>query len=1405
MADILIARVSKTFLVFLFLQFFLSVQSFAQPKKFEFERLSIEDGLSQSSVFSIIQDLKGFMWFGTTDGLNRYDGYQFKSYRFHPRSPHSLSNNRIFCLYEDSYGILWIGTGGGGMNRYDPENDNFLHFLINVDEGLSSSNNYVTKVFEDRLGKLWVGTRGNGLYKFERETQRFEMFKSASSEFKGDNQRVISAIIEVGDKLWIGSEDGGITILDPQKKQLTTFPVAESFQLDLESNFVTALLADGDSVVWIGTLDSGLYKFKPKTHNFKKFPGHEQLKQKEITSLLRNKEGLLWVGTSSGLYCLDENSYSIINYINDPLDTKSLSDNLVKSLYEDRSGVLWVGTSGDGISKGIPEQNFFHVININDNDLNSLNSNIINSVLEDNNKNLFVGNVKGANRIDRKKDKIENIFSIPEAVEFAGVMEIAEDKFGNIWFGTTRSGVITPQTSVEDAPSFPLHLTKENFVIYNNDPYRSSSLSSNLILSIYFDHSGTLWVGTDGAGLNKLLNSRMGEFIRYLNAPNDSTTISDNDVWSIYESPSERDSILWIGTASGGLNKFDRKSKQFLHYKYDPKNPTSISANRVYVIHESPDGLFWIGTDGGLNKFDRTTEKFEYFGTNVGFPNDVIYGILEEDNGVLWLSTNVGLIRFNPNSLQVQSYTTKDGLPSNEFNARSFHKNSEGEFFFGCLDGLVYFNPKEILSKPNSAIPPVVITNFRLFHEVIDSHNDILAQSITTTKEIKLAHTQNTISFEFASLDFTSPLKNKYAFKLEGLEEQWNLTDASFRIANYTKLQPGNYTLRVKGSNNDGIWNEEGTSLKITILPPWWKTWWAYSIYAALILGTFYGLRRYEFSRQRFKHQMELEHVEAEKFQELDRMKSRFFANISHEFRTPLTLISGPVQQLLSGEYNGNVKEQYHMILRNTRRLLRLVNQLLDISRLESGKMKLQARPENIVELTRKLTMAFESLAIVNKIELRFTGPEESLTVYLDWEHYEKIITNLLFNALKFTPAGGEVAVDLSETSPHNQSDISNPKSPISEFVQIRVKDTGSGISADHLPHIFDRFYQAGDTYVKDTHGSGIGLALTKELVELHYGTIKVSREVGKGTEFTVRLPLGKEHLKPEEILSETEIQELDVASGITPLASPLIGGKEEGPQSTTSNDKFILIVEDNSDMRAYIRDILEQSYKVVEAADGQIGFEKAAEVIPDVIISDVMMPEMDGFQFCEKIKTDERTSHIPVILLTAKSSGESKVEGLETGADDYLIKPFDASELRVRVKNLIEQRRKLRERFRQEITLEPHKIAITSADANFLQRVMDAVEKHIESEFGVTELSNEVGMSRSQLHRKLRALTDQSPVGFIRTVRLKRAAALLEHHSGNISEVAYQVGFNNPAYFAECFRKLFGISPKEYASQSKN
>ncbi len=867
---------------------------------------------------------------------------------------------------------------------------------------------------------------------------------------------------------------------------------------------------------------------------------------------------------------------------------------------------------------------------------------------------------------------------------------------------------------------------------------------------------------------------------------------------------------LWIGS-SNGLYCIDsirtwegepHPKLKMIRYRHILGDTSSISNNLIWCIYEDPRGDIWIGTNVGLNRFKKEDEKFTHFFKPDGLPSDVIYNIVEDDHGNLWLSTPIALCKvdLSGQSIHFKKYDASDGLPNNNL-ARALYKRRSGEILVGMTKGLIGFFPDSLKDNPN--IPSVAITDLKIHNQSIP-----LDTIMNHKRHIVLSHSQNFFSLEFAALEFTAPERNQYAYLLEEFETDWNYS-GNRRLANYTNVSPGSYIFRVKASNNDGVWNEKGTALKITILPPWWKTWWAYSIYAALILGTLYGLRRYELSRQRFKHRMEMEHIEAENLKEIDNMKSRFFANISHEFRTPLTLIFGPAKDISEKSKDKDIKQSAKIIKRNADKLNGLVNQLLDLSKLEAGKMALETSEHNIIPLLKGLVLSFSSLAERKKITLKFNTKEDKLDIYIDIEKLEKIITNLLSNAFKFTPEGGEVVVSVSKPTPATAGKPKSPPGrgikgvgPMSKVIEISIQDTGIGIPKERLDKIFDRFYQVDGSHTRESEGTGIGLALTKELVELHKGTIKVESKEGEGTTFTVLLPLGREHLKADEIVEKEIEKEITQVIDETEIV-PENEGREEKTdlESLLDTEKpLLLIVEDNSDVRNYIISHLNEEYRIKEAANGEDGLNKSIEQIPDLIVSDVMMPKMDGFELCEKIKTDERTSHIPVILLTAKATSMDKREGYETGADDYIMKPFDASELKVRIQNLIEIRRKLQEKFSSDdFNIPPE---LKSIDKEFLKKILTIVNEHIsEEEFSIEELGKEAAMSRRHLHRKLKALTNKSPSQFVRSIRLSKARNLIKGKKWTISEISYQVGFSSPIYFNKCFKEEFGYSPSELVS----
>jgi signal transduction histidine kinase/DNA-binding response OmpR family regulator len=841
------------------------------------------------------------------------------------------------------------------------------------------------------------------------------------------------------------------------------------------------------------------------------------------------------------------------------------------------------------------------------------------------------------------------------------------------------------------------------------------------------------------------------------------------------------------------MRKDEGGKPTFRSYRYNPNDSSSLSSNLINAIYEDSRHTLWIGTWAGLNRFNPLTGTFKAYRKEDGLADNVVYGIIEDEDGNFWVSTNQGISKFDPVHISFENYNTADGLQAQEFIRGSFLKSRSGELFFGGVNGFNSFFPKAILSNPN--IPPVYVTNFWIYNELMKpgAPNSPLKSNITETESIVLPYTQNEFTFEFAALNYSQAFKNRYSYYLEGYDKAWH--DAgSQRRASYAKVPPGVYTFRVKASNNDGIWNESGTALKIIVRPPWWKTSWAYCAYTILAVALFLWYRQNLINRERLKNDLKLEHLELTKMQEMDKLKSTFFTNISHEFRTPLTLILSPIKDMLAGDFKGDVKKQYQMVIRNGERLLRLINQLLDLSKLGAGSMKLKVVRLDIIQFLKPIVSAFESYAERSHIKFLFEYPVAPLWVYIDPDKFEKIITNLLSNAFKFTREG-EIKLSVKIVS-----EPDSPKLDVNEFLEIAVTDSGAGIPQEFLSSIFDHFYQVA--HHSNSEGTGIGLSLTKELVELHKGKITVVSTQGKGSTFSVQLLLGKDHFKESEI-DESDgpiFEHQKFVAGID-LSRPLTTTEDQEGHETLPK---LLIVEDNQDMRSYIAQSLQSHFSIVEAKDGKEGIKKGLEVIPDLIISDVMMPEMDGVALCKAFKTNIYTSHIPLILLTAKADLESRIEGLETGADEYLSKPFNSVELQIRARNLIRSREILRERYTasKKLILEPKEISITSLDEKFLKNIIQVIEENMsDSSFRVETLAKQLEMDQMAMYRKIKALTGQTAVEFLRTLRLKRAAQLLRQQKLTVSEVTYLVGFNDLQYFRTCFRKLFGVSPSEYMS----
>jgi signal transduction histidine kinase/ligand-binding sensor domain-containing protein/DNA-binding response OmpR family regulator len=1343
-----------------------------------FENITIADGLPENNVTCILQDYLGYLWFGTQNGLVKYDGYSMKVFLPEKDNSNSINNRWIVTIYEDRNRTLWVGTMGG-LNKFDRSNESFKTFRYNPSDSNSINNDQIQCIYEDKNGKFWVGT-SEGLNLFDPKNEVFSRYyfkegdlKSQSTSTSNQLNLCISAIIEdplTGDLL-VGTERDGLWKFNVKEKIFTIYNFNNESVSNEKIGKIQSFCKAKDGKIWMISdySLSSLDPWKRSLKSYNDYPTIADVPSSVNGWVIEDKDGMIWAGLSigeTGLFCLNPKTNSFQKYNLFPEKPKKPNFTYIFSIYEDRQGIIWIGTWGSGIMKLDKRKNQFQVLKSDPNNFsNNLSHSQVYSVTFDPKGFIWFCTRRALDKYDIKKGIYKHYLK-NEKCTTQSIYTTFQDKSGFIWIITASCGLIRFDPGTE------------SYRFYFNDPDAPLNLVNKQMTSMLLDQFGFLWIGTWGLGLYKcdIVNNKL---TNYKHDPNNPSSLTSDVVNTILE---DSFGTIWVGTNLGGLNKFTRKTEKF----------TQCGFTSNYIIYEDKQKNFWVADYyTGLNLFDREKDTvIASYGEEDGLASNSIIGILEDDHNNLWIVTEFGLSKFNIKTRTFRNYYKEDGLPNNWFPDNQFcNPSPDGRMFFNTGAGEIVFHPDSIKDDPTP--PQVVLSGISLFNRPGEKLN--YKGFISELKEITLPYDQNDLRFDFVGLHFSAPERNKYKYILENFDNDW-INAGTQRNATYTNLDPGEYIFRVTASNKDGVWNKAGTSIKIIILPPWWATTWAYLFYAMAFISLLYFTWKLQVKRIKVRHEFEMSRFESQKLHEVDELKSRFFTNISHEFRTPLTLILGPVKQMIEKLNEGKMKDDLSMVHRNANKLLELVNQLLDISKLESGNMKLQTIPQNIIPFLKALLLSFTSYAERKRITLKFNSEEDEIIVYLDRDKVEKIITNILSNAFKFTPDGGRIEVTL------NRED---------NYANVIVSDTGIGIPKEKLARIFDRFYQVDGSHTREQEGTGIGLSLTKELVELHKGKIEVESEEGKGTTVTISLPLGKEHLKPEEISKAEEEKEYEKEKERQGYYRE-IESKAEHKVGLEILDKetlpLLLIVEDNFDVRYYIKDNLKKDYRLIEAIDGEDGWNKSIDQIPDLIVSDVMMPKMDGFKLCEKLKTDERTSHIPVILLTAKAAKQDKIEGYETGADDYIMKPFEPDELKARIKNLIEQRKRLHQHFQKKGIFEIEQSKITSVDKKFLQKLILTINKNIsDTALSVEMLTDKLAISRTVLYRKIISLTGEPPGELIRRTRLNRAAELIDQNFGNLSEIALEVGFNNPAYFSESFKKQFGISPSQYEQRKRN
>ncbi|TKC08839.1 hybrid sensor histidine kinase/response regulator transcription factor [Pedobacter frigoris] len=1295
-------------------------------QKLHFEHLTVEDGLSRNSVLDITQDNFGFMWFATGHGLNRYDGSRFSTYINNPADSNSISDNYINSLFFDSRKTLWVGTSEG-LNSYVPETNNFKRIELLHQKGVLQPE--VFCVYEDKKNNIWAGT-DKGLFVKRSSASGFVNAGNLglASEFAGSE--ILCVYEDRFGFLWIGTGRGLVKSRFNQKfSEVETFVHQPDLPGSISDSPIKSIIEDSDGKIWMASESKGLNLLYRNTGTFEHFEhlsgNPNGLIHNSLRKMTSDGKGNILIATQEGLCVFDPVRRTFITYQNRVNDPLSLNQNSLYSLYRDKSENIWIGTYYGGVNVVYGIKTLFKTITREENNL-GINHNVVRSIIR--------------------------------------------DKKGNLWVGTEGGGLnyFDQQTN--------------KFSYYTNSPKDPASLASNFVKTIYIDKSDNIWVGTSGGGLN-LLDPANGKFKRFFSGRSMFES-KRSAISTILEDSQNR---FWVGGI--GINGvYQRKGTQLHPIKNFPlmeklkdkmiikffedetgnlwvvcqteiyrlsKNNKVVTKITVHnnrgnlkglnCLIQDHQGNIWFGFyHGGLCVYNPNAKKIiKRYTVKEGLCNDNVLGILEDKQHDLWISTMNGLSRLNPRQETIQNYTISDGLADDEFTFSSVYKAGNGELFFGGMNGITYFLPEEI--KGNNDKSSLVFTGLRLFNQYIvpGKEQKILTKNIIFRPLLVFSSMQNIFTLEFALLNYIKSDKNRYAYKLDGVNQDWNET--TLPQATYTNLPSGDYVFSVKGANNDGVWSE-AEHIQIRILPPFWRSWWAYLIYTIAIAGIVFFVARFFYLKQLLKRD-----------EELHQIKLNFFTNISHEIRSHLSLIMIPLEKVIdeSKEYTF-VNKQLDGIKKNADRLLGLVTELMDFRKAESKNLKLHIQENDLVGFLNDIYVSFKEVCEKKNLSLSFKHPEQPVLVFFDKEQLEKVVFNLLSNAFKFTPESGQITLEANVTE---------------DETIIKVSDSGKGISPDYFDKLFTNYFQVDDA-LQNT-GYGIGLALSKHIVELHHGKITVSSRIGF-TQFTVSLPL------PGALARENPI---------------------EAAADTPDDKSFtILLAEDNVELRKIIKDLLEPEYRVLESTDGEVALQMARTEIPDLIISDVMMPNKNGFELCAEIKTDERTSHIPVILLTAKDTQSDQISGLSNGADLYLTKPFSIKILQLSVRNILASREKISSKYRKQFIFAPSNTLLNTMDEQFLSRLIAVIEEGMENrEFGVDLLADRMGMSQTVLYKKVKALTDMTVNDFSKSIRLKKAAQLLKESGYNVSEVSALVGFIDSRYFTKEFKRQFGQTPREY------
>lgn len=1359
---------------YLFAALLLWQNAFGQNDEYAFSHINVNTGLSHNNVTAFLKDSRGYLWIGTQNGLNRYDGNTFKLYQHNVNDPASISDNFIISIFEGPGDKFWIKTQSG-YSIYDQATESFNDDVGKYLKPYGVPDYRVMKIVKGLNGNYYFLHAVEGLFIYNPATGKTPSYPS----IKGNPASLYS--INVADmypdskgNIWIAYKDGVIDKFDIGKGKITYRSTAIANALVSKSYQMYRIFVDAQNDIWFYSGPIGTYYLNPESnaikHFYKDAPGHS-LNANIVNSVIQDDEGKIWLSTDpGGVNLIDKRNFTISYLQKKENDDKSLSQNSLTELYKDEAGTIWVGTYKKGV-------NYYH-------------QNIVKFPLYKHNPLLT------------------------NTISYDDVNAFAEDAKGNLWIGTNGGGLIYYDRKAE------------KFTTYRNNKNNTNSLSNNVVVSLAIDHEQKLWIGTYFGGLDCFDGKT---FRHYRHNDADPYSLSDDRVYEIKEDHLHR---LWIGTLSGGLNMLGPDRDKFTiyrafrensihsdyvfsiiedsrnniwvgtsdgidviapdnkikHYKHINGDVNSLVYNNVYALLEDRYGNICIGTREGLNILDPKTGKLKLYRKQDGLPDNNIVSLEQDREGNLWMGTANGLSKAQVSmangqmKLQFINFNERDGLQGRQFNDDASLITRRGELLFGGGNGFNLFIPKDI--RLNRTAPKLIFTDFQLFNASVKPGSEvngkvILSKLITDTRNINLDYDDNFFSIDFAALNFLNPDNVRYSYKLQGFDEDWIAADNKVRKATYTNLSPGTYTFIARAAAIDNSWPVQKISLRIKVLPPFWQSTTAYLCYIAFALAILFFIRYRGIKKLKARFALEQEREEVKRQREIDSMKIKFLTNISHEFKTPISLIMAPADKLLKDPKLNEQGNDLAIIKKNANRLLNLVNQLLDLRKMETRELKLDLKEGEIIAFIKNITHSFNDIAEKGNIQLAFDTDTSLLKTVFDQDKVERVLLNLLSNAFKFTPDGGNVSVLLS-CKQHVQ---------VSEhcILKINVIDTGIGVPPNKVDKIFERFFQHDAPVAMMNQGNGIGLSIAKEFVKMHNGNINVEHVANGGSCFIVELPL-------------------PVLSIQTAGTAEVVIAKIKAVEPELQKKKKVLLVEDDDDFRYYLKDNLAEHYNIVEAVNGKEGWQKALAFHPDLIVSDISMAEMDGLQLCSKIKLDNRTSHIPIILLTAMPNEETLLEGLNTGANDYLIKPLNFEVLLSKIKNLLALQTVTKDNQRKKIDIQLSDRNIPSADEKFMAAALRYIEANLQNaDFTVEELSKHMCMSRVSLYKKLLLLTGKTPVDFIRSIRLRRAAQLLAKSQLSVSEISYEVGFNTPHYFAKTFKVEYDMLPSDYINHFRN